>query len=555
MKKFKIAGILLSVCLIGTVFAGCSKKKTEDTGKKMDKSPITLSFYSVDLTKDDDFNNPVAKEITKKTGVTLKMEHPTAGDTTNAIALLIAGGDYPDMIYAKGDLSKLVDAGAVIKLDDYFEKYGSNLKKLYGDQFSRLKYSPDDPSIYTVGAYGVHKSTWDSGGVMQLQNAVLKEEGYPQIKTANDYEKAIKTYLAKHPTIDGNKTIGISLLGSDWRWLITCGNPSGFALGMPDDGQWSVNDETGEATYKFMVPAMRDYYKWMNKLNHEGLLDPESFTQKQDTYLAKISSGRVLGLMDQTWDYQEATRNLIKDNKAERAYARLPVTLNSSYKDPELKYMGYTGGYGIAISHKCKNPKRAFQFLDWMASDEAQVLNNWGIKGKNYVVKNGKRIVPAAEMQKKTSDKDYSLETGVGQYVYPFPCQGDGVKDSTGNYYSTNSPENYIASYSSADKETLKAYGAKLWTDLMPSQKELGTSKHGQAYLYSVPSSSDLSLIQKKADDYTQKAITQAILTDPSKFDAAWDAIQAKLKSLGIEKANKEMTELTQKMMKLYGTK
>ena len=33
-------------------------------------------------------------------------------------------------------------------------------------------------------------------------------------------------------------------------------------------------------------------------MNAEGLLDPESFVQQEDQYKAKISSGRVLGMID-----------------------------------------------------------------------------------------------------------------------------------------------------------------------------------------------------------------------------------------------------------------
>ena len=46
-----------------------------------------------------------------------------------------------------------------------------------------------------------------------------------------------------------------------------------------------------------------------------------------------------------------------------------------------------------------------------------------------------------------------------------------------------------------------------------------------------------MAIIQKKADDYTQKAITQAILGNEADFDAAWDKIQEDLKAMDIDKA------------------
>src|SRR5699024_12216658 len=68
---------------------------------------------------------------------------------------------YPDMIFAKGDIGKLIEAGGVIKLDDLIEEKGDNLKAMYGDQLDRLRNSVDDPSIYQVGTYGVEEAIWE----------------------------------------------------------------------------------------------------------------------------------------------------------------------------------------------------------------------------------------------------------------------------------------------------------------------------------------------------------------------------------------------------------
>ncbi|WP_026486915.1 ABC transporter substrate-binding protein [Caldanaerobius polysaccharolyticus] len=560
MKKFKALSVLLVLALLMTFLtAGCKKseiKSTSTTSKQTsDKSPITFTFFNADGSFSDDFKNPVAKEITKRTGVTLKIDYPVGQTGEQRISLMIASGKYPDLIYAKGDTPKLIEAGALIPLDDLIEKYGPNIKKLYGPYLNRLKYSKDDPHIYTLGAYGVGSAIWQPSPTFYIQLAVLKELGYPKLTTLQDFEDAIKKYKEKHPTIDGQPTIGLSLLADDWRWLISVGNPSGFALGYPDDGQWAVNQQTYEATYKFLLPGMKDYYKWLNHMWAEGLIDRESFTQKYDQYKAKIASGRVLGLADAEWDFGEAETALLRDGKPERTYAPLPIVLNSSIKHPGMRDPGYSGGWGIGITTSCKDPVRAIKFLDWMASDEAQILNNWGIEGVNYKIADGKRVIPEEEWQKRNTDPNYSKKTGVGLYVYPFPQRGDGVKDPTGQYYTVNSEETIIKNYNSAEKEALAAYGVKMWRDLFPPTSDFKVSPYGVAYQIPIPNSSDLTVIQKKADDYCQKAIPQAIMTDPSKFDAAWDKIQKDLKAMGIEKANQEMTKLIKERIELWNSK
>ncbi|WP_139905785.1 ABC transporter substrate-binding protein [Clostridium thermarum] len=564
MKKRKILSFLLSVAMISALAAGCKSKeetkqpdaetpKQEEPAKQeMDKTPVTLTFFNADLNFDVDFTDDIAKKITELTGVTLKITHPVGGDT-NAIPLMIASGEYPDLIYAKGDTSKLVDADAIMDLRPWIEEKGENLKKLYGDYLERLSYSPDNNAIYTVGTNGVSTATWNPSGTFQLQHAVLKELGYPEIKNIYDLENAIREYKKKYPTIDGQETIGLSLMASDWRWYITLANPAGFALGIPDDGQWAIDDEKQEAKYKFTVEGMKEYYKWLNKMNAEGLLDPESFTHKYDAYIAKLSSGRVLGLADANWDYQDAVKSLVSAGKPERTWAPLAVVVDETkYKDPSLKNYGYSGGWGIAVAKNSPNAERALQFLDWMASDEAQVLLNWGIEGVHYKVENGKRVVLPEIQKQKNTDKDFSKKTGVGLYTYPFPMRGDGAKDSTGNYYTANSEEIYIANYNEAEKETLKAYGKRIWSDFFPQPEELGVSKHGQAWQFNIPSDSDLAIIQKKADDYMQNALAQLVLGKPENFDAAWDKIQQDLKNMDIEKANADMTELTKERIEFW---
>ncbi|MBE6052942.1 MAG: extracellular solute-binding protein [Clostridium sartagoforme] len=554
MKRRKLLSLLLAGLMATSIFVGCGKKENGKTTAGGDKEPITFTIFSADLTEDFTFTDDVAKKITELTGVTLKFEHPVAGDT-QAVPLMIAGGEYPDLIYAKGDTSKLIDAGAVIKLDDYIEEKGDNLKALYGDQLNRLRYSNEDPSIYTVGTYGVVNKIFAPSGTMQIQHQALKELGYPEIKSLADYEKALKDYLAKSPTTEsGEKRIGLSLMASDWRWLLTVGNKASLTAGIPDDGQFAVDDKTGEATYKFLLDESREYFRWLNGMNAQGLLDPESFTQKEDTYKAKIASGRVVGLSDEDWDYQSSVTSLISEGKDEATYAKLPVVMDpSKHVNQSLKDYGFSGGWGVAITSSCKDPERAFEFLDWLASDEAQILLNWGIEGTHYKINaEGKReFLPEIQEQRNT-DPDFGKKTGVGIYAYPFPQRGVGALDANGDSYSPDTLENKIANYSEAEKETLAAYGAKAWPDLFPSAEELGVSKHGQVWQLNVPSDSDIAIIQKKADDYSQQAITQAILGKPEDFDKAYDEIIDTLKSYDIERLNTEMTNLIKARLELW---
>lgn len=533
--------LLAASALISPTFVGAQEEET------------TLTFFTVDLSTDDPFTNPVAQEITKRTGVKLELSHPVGGDE-QAIPLMIASGDYPDLIYSKGDLNKLIDAGAVIPLDDLIEEKGENLKAMYGEQITRLRNSLEDPQIYHLGTGGVTNLQLRTSGTVQIQLDVLKELGYPEINTLEEYEAALTDYIAKYPEIDGQPTIGLSLLGSDWRWLITVGNPAGFAAGYQDDGQWHVDEETGETHYKFLLPEVREYFKWLNHMNDVGLLDPESFTQTFDSYIAKLSSGRVLGTADQDWNVSQAVAVLKADEKANRLWAPLPVTVSDEQVSQSTRDAGFTGTMGISISSTSDKQEEAFEFLDWMASEEAQILVNWGVEGVHYDVVDGKRVQKPEDRENANTNPNYSIDSGIGAYIHPFPMWGNGALDSNGQTVGRDSKVDIMENYTDAEIEVLEAYGIDLWVESFPQPEELGQPPHGRAWEYVIPTSSDVTIIQQKADDLTTQKITEAILASPEDFDAIYDDMVAQLEAMNIQEAEAQMTKITTDRIELWSS-
>ena len=326
--KNKLFFILTAAFIFCTA---CSNKSKYDYNKIK-----TFTLYSSDLSEPNGFNDPIAKEITKRTGVTLNFLYPKHSNNEE-IEMMLVNGNYPDLIFVKSDITKFINARAVIALDEYIEKYGDNIKKLYKNEIVKLRNTLDDPSIYTVGTYELKNNTYIVSGNMQIQNAVLKEFGYPKISTLDDYENLLLAYIKKYPEINGHKTIGLSLLTDDWYWLVGLSNPGNYVIGKPDDGQWIVDQDTMQATYKFLYPEMKLFYKWLNKIYHEGLLDPESFTQNIDMWRSKIENGYVLGTSYTHWGLVDSQKELENKGLTERTFAYLSVTADKKYKDPSLK--------------------------------------------------------------------------------------------------------------------------------------------------------------------------------------------------------------------------
>ena len=563
--KFKrVAASLLALTLVATLAAcggsdGSSAAHSDNDSSganSNDLKPITFTYFSEDSSTNwNNMNDEVGKVITEKTGVTLDAEF-AVGDPVQKISLIAATGNYPDLIAAKADVGKLVDAGAIIDLTDLIDKHAPNIKKMLGDKLVRTKYSLDDQAIYAIPTWSaVDEVKIKADGGFELQHRVVKEAGYPEIRTVKDFEKAIQDYIAKHPTDEnGNKNIGLSLNADDWH-MYQVTNLGFKTTGGPDDGEYYIDQKTHQATYHFRRPEEKEFFRWLNHMNAIGLLDPESFVQKTDQFKAKVASGRVLGLAAPEWEYEDGENALKAAGKFDQTYCQYPVTMSKEYKDTSFWSAGFDGGYGISISSTCKDPVRAIKFLDFLASEEGQILNNWGIEGKHYTMENGKRtLIPEVQDRAINDAAAFQKESGLGLYWNLMVHYGDGIKDSTGNYFTRNYPELLTANYNEAEKETLKAYKAEHWKDLFPKEDEFQPRAYGAAYTMSLPNDDPAVILAAKMKDITWKRIPEAVMSKPEDFDKIWDAYMAELEKAGVKEMEEAYTKHIKNRVELWST-
>ena len=509
-----ILGLNLGACGISS---GTDGTKAE---KKEEKEPITFTFYNADGAEDP-WSDPVAKQITEETGVTLDTDYPVDGKDEK-ISLMIATAEYPDLIFAKGDGELLIENKALIDLSDLIEEYGPHIKELYGDEYEKLRAS--DGAIYQLCSSRVEDEILTTSGTAQLQWAVLKENHYEIPTTLEEYGSMIQQYLAKSPmTEDGQKRIGLSLCASDWYWYTTLSNPSGYiASGSPDNGQWIVNEDYS-VNYKHAAEGQKEFYLWMNTMYNTGILDSDFATQTHEEYLTKISEGRVIGLMDTDWAFNSAENLLKEAGDYADTYAGLPVTLDDSVNCAALMNQGLAVGWGIGISKSCEDPIRAIQFIDWMCTEEAQILLNWGIEDVNYYYdEDGTRLRTKEEID-ASLDLDYGEKTGVGLHNYPFPSYGSKILDSTGNTYTINSKDTIKAQYDVEELAALKAWNADMLTDIFPQSDTFEEPKYSPLWAQTFPS--ELSELETALDEVAWPGLIDCIVCVPEEFDKNWQEI------------------------------
>lgn len=561
--KRKVVSLMLVSAMVAGMLAGCGSDSgsskggsSTETGSAAeasssgetaddadDKSPITFEYFNADG-KNGNWDNPVAKAITEATGVTLDVSYPVAsqGDAKEDVALMIANDEYPDIIYAKGSATDLYQAGALIDMTDLIEKYGPNIKKMYGAEMEKLKWSQDDPGIYQLSYAGVNQKTLTTGGSCQIQWAALKENDYKYPKTLDEYEKMIKSYLAAHPkTEDGLDMIGITMSASDWHWMITLGNPAGLiADASPDNGQWIIDDEYN-VHYKHVTDEEKEYFKWLCRMYNEGILDPNFATQTDDDYIAKVASGRVVAITDAEWHYSQCEATLVADGKVDQTYVGLPVTLREDQVEKALLYQGTTVGWGIGITKSCEDPVRAIKFLDYLCSDEGQILYHWGIEGENYFLDdNGQPYRTDEEVAKAQSDPDYAKNTGIDNYT-GFPIYGTGSYSEDGFPYTPTTKESVIANYNTAEKEGCEAMGFEMLTDMFAQPEEFDLLPYSALWAYQQPQ--ELAEKQTILDEIAWPGLVKCVTGTEDEFDGNWESMVQELTDNGLADAEEAMTE------------
>ena len=558
--KRKVVSLMLVSAMVAGMLAGCGSDSgsskggsSTETGSAAeasssgetsdDKSPITFEYFNADG-KNGNWDNPVAKAITEATGVTLDVSYPVAsqGDAKEDVALMIANDEYPDMIYAKGSATDLYQAGALIDMTDLIEKYGPNIKKMYGAEMEKLKWSQDDPGIYQLSYSGVNQKTLTTGGSCQIQWAALKENDYKYPKTLDEYEKMIKSYLAAHPkTEDGLDMIGITMSASDWHWMITLGNPAGLiADASPDNGQWIIDDEYN-VHYKHVTDEEKEYFKWLCRMYNEGILDPNFATQTDDYYIAKVASGRVVAITDAEWHYSQCEATLVADGKVDQTYVGLPVTLREDQVEKALLYQGTTVGWGIGITKSCEDPVRAIKFLDYLCSDEGQILYHWGIEGENYFLDDdGQPYRTDEEVAKAQSDPDYAKNTGIDNYT-GFPIYGTGSYSEDGFPYTPTTKESVIANYNTAEKEGCEAMGFEMLTDMFAQPEEFDLLPYSALWAYQQPQ--ELAEKQTILDEIAWPGLVKCVTGTEDEFDGNWESMVQELTDNGLADAEEAMTE------------
>lgn len=532
MKRRKLISVLLAATMMAAMFAGCgSDAASTDAKENADGADSTeaggvkefTAFFAVPGSEIND-DNEIQQIIADKTGVKVKETWLTGQTAEEAVGMMITGGELPDFICGGSGQSQLYDADVLVALDDYLDDY-PNIKNFFTQQqWDQLRQ--DDGHIYWIPQFsnikGEEKVCTHNDEAFWIQARVLKWADYPEIRTMDQYFDLIERYNEANPTMeDGTENIPYTILCDDWRYFCLENAPQ-FLDGYPNDGSCIVDPETLTVIDYNTTDTAVKYFQKLNEEYQKGIVDPESFTQTYDEYIAKLSTGRVLGMIDQWWDFAYTAGDAIKQAGLDAQgcdYIPLPITIDESVKNQ----WHCSGGVlnvsdGLAITTSCEDVEAALQFVDDLLSQDIHNLRFWGVEGVDYNVDDNGEFYRTEEQRTRAVDTAYKAPHTCTYSYFP---QYSGTSDDGINANKPDGQANEFFDGLNDDvKEAFSAYGAETYVDMIGTNEAPGAWYPMWSYSNSFTTDTEGGMAWNKIGEIKHEYLPQVVMAKD--FDAAW---------------------------------
>lgn len=501
-----------------------------------------LLMQSATTTIDPWKDSPVGHYLAEKTKVDVDIEYLVGSDVRQKASLLIAGGEYPDMMTTSDAAGDLNAAGAFIPLNDYLAN-STNLKNCYTASQVKLMQQGDG-NIYWLGGHSSENAVYPAAGYY-LNMDLLTQNDFPTVTNFTQWQQIIIDYVAANPTYNGQSTIAVTEPTEAWRASAVQYGGSRFLVGYQNDGLTVIDPDTLEAKIIMDQDFQKEFCKMLNTMWNLGIADPEMFMQTDEQYQAKIGSGRVTGVYDQRSMIQIGL-DALEANDPTRMLVAFPVVLDGITTERYRGPRSFTGGAGFAITTSCKDPDRAIQFLDDLASEDCQTVLRWGVEGTDFSYAEDGSLTKSAEQWTNYNSIDYKQASGIEQLgwfnFYPnlVPFVGSGSIPSP-----SNTADFASLAYEPYEVDFLKNYDAETFCDWFnPSYDSM--YEPGWSIRTRIDTTDPRKIAGETALEITLEYVPKLAQCTTEQFDTVWEEFCGKLADLPLREYEALATEMVQ---------
>lgn len=425
MKGKKLASILMICALSSSIaLSGCSQGQTgtasgqtgsetgTGSGTEQEGTPtVTIALVPFEKTVYDNSNYAI-NWIEEQTGINMEFELLPVSDADTKLNLMLANGDYPDVIQYTLSKQKAVEYGSegiFIPINDLIEEYGDNLKQLYEErpQYEQIAHAPDG-NIYgfTTVNECYHCQAYPK---LWYNTEWLDSLGMEMPTTTEEFRDVLKA--VKESDYNGNGTADeIPLTGSvsydcqiEWYLL------NSF---LPLDKQTYAYLEDGKVVFAADKPEYKEGLAYLKSLYDEGLIDPTAFSQNSDQMQQVIRSDEKL-VFAYVADHFALGVDMENPHINEITTAMLPLEGPEGVRwQPHNDYVDSASNFQWFITDNCKDPVSAFKLGDFLMGDEASMIEMFGEEGTywGYLEEETPSVIEGVTA-KYWSNPSYSTDT------------------------------------------------------------------------------------------------------------------------------------------------
>jgi len=367
---------------------------------------LTGNLVGVKATHDE---VPFFQEWQKVTGVKLNFIAPPSGQAKEALNILLASGDLPDIIEYNflsdfpGGPEKAIADGYILRLNDLIDQHAPNLKKF-------LQENPDiDKMVKTDnGSYYAFPFIRGDEYLRVFQGPIIRKDwldelGLPVPETIDEWTSTLREFKEKK---------GASApftVNSKPRFFNDSYN--GAFL-----GAFGVNrgfyQEDGVIKYGPAESGFKDYLGLFQQWYKEGLLDKNIATADAKSIDSNWASGQTGASVGNAGGGIGRWQPLVEQNSANAVLAAAPYPVLNKGDKPKFgqKDNAYSSGGIVAVTTAAKDAELAVKLLDYGYSEEGRMFFNFGTEGVSYnlvdgypkytdlLMKNPDKLAPAQAM-------------------------------------------------------------------------------------------------------------------------------------------------------------
>lgn len=422
--KTRILSMILVLVMALVLFAGCGQKADEpaDTpaseatnapaadpaqdaaNEPAGEEPVDEAYFPLAETEElsyffmwsqalsDIMDDPedllYFRTLEERTNVHLNIQACSVNNALELYPVMIAGGDWCDMVDAVGNFyaggyAQALSDDFIIPLNDYLQ-YMPNYTSLLesNENLNRIVYLDDGtmPSFGTIynGGYPITYG-------MAIRTDYLDELGMELPRTIEQYHDVFTAFKVE---LGVKYPLWMNMYGAyqnnDFAsafdtYIFTTTN-----LAAP----FFVIDD--EVRFGPVQDGAKEYLSLMAQWYSEGLLY-DDFMTEQSNFFPNFSLIQDLGAYTVPVGIFNQLA-LYSDDEDFAVSAAYDPVLNEGDAVHITYYNNDEMITGLCITSACEDPELAARYIDYWYSDEGYYILNWGVEGETYTIENGEPV-------------------------------------------------------------------------------------------------------------------------------------------------------------------